>query len=59
MMINFQRRYMSAYIKERLTHLHKNTNKTVGIVVDKSEIENLDFLGHLTKSKEFKMDLAM
>ena len=51
--------FTTAWLKERLTHAHKNTSKTVALVVDKSEVENLDILGHLAKSKEFKQDLAM
>jgi len=59
MLLKYQKRNLSAWLKERLTHLHKGTNKTVSVVVDKTEIDNLDFLGHLSKSKDFKLDLNM
>ncbi len=49
----------ASWLKERLSHVHKSSKSTVAIVVDKTEIESLEFLGHLAKSSEFKQDLAM
>lgn len=59
MITSFSKRHLSTWLKQRLSHIHQNTNKTVGILVDKSEVDNLDFLGNIVKSKEFKQDLAM
>mgnify|MGYP001546150817 CR=1 FL=1 len=50
---------MSTWLKDGLHKVQQHSNKTAAIIVDKSEIENLEFLGHLAKSKEFKQDLAM
>lgn len=52
---------ISTWMKERLLHLQNNTNKTVGIVVNHNEIKEnkIDFLAHLTQSKEFRQDLNM
>jgi len=57
------RRMMSAWIKDRVAQIQKsNPNAVVGIVVDKSEIQeaaqnknaDLKFIGHLAESKEFR-----
>lgn len=59
---------MSSWIKERVSQIQKaNPNAVVGIVVDKSEIQeaannksaDLHFISNLAQSKEFRQDLNM
>ena len=53
----------ATWISSRINEIHsKSDNVTVAIVVTKQQIkasEGLEFLGHLTKSKEFRQDLNM
>ena len=56
----FNRRVMSTWIKERLSQVHQASQATVvGIVVDKSEVQDADFIKHLAGSKDFRQDLNM
>ena len=51
----FNRRVMSTWIKERLSQVHQASQATVvGIVVDKSEVQDADFIKHLAGSKDFR-----
>eukprot|EP00347_Sterkiella_histriomuscorum_P020665 403336937 len=62
MFSKYSKRFFSTtWLKERLAHAHKNSNSTVALVVEKSELAELgeSVFGHLAKSKEFKQDLSM
>lgn len=47
---------MSTWLKERLLQLHKTTDKTVALVVDKSEVVEgkVEAIKHLSASKDFR-----
>lgn len=64
----YARRWMasSSWINQRLTQIQKANDKTVvGIVVDKSEVQeaanggDLTVIKHLAQSKDFRQDLNM
>ena len=58
---------MSAWIKKRALQIQKgNPEKVVGIVVDKSDVQeasnnkgDFDFINGLAQSKDFRQDLNM
>jgi leucyl aminopeptidase len=54
----------SSWVVKRLSEIHaEGGDKTVAVIVTKKEIKdgsaNVSFLGHLTKSKEFRQDLNL
>jgi hypothetical protein len=53
----------SGWVIKRLNEVHKDADKTAAVIVTKKEIKegssNVQFLGHLAKSKEFRQDLNL
>ena len=60
-MMSSQNKTVAAeWLNMKLLNLQSGTsNNTVGVLVDKSDLDGLTFLGHLQQSQDFRKDLSL